>query len=336
MISSAKTRYFSGWFQGTAIFLCIMVLFANSVQAQPGAVWVPVEEPAGPSDAKGQDAQKDSKFENRGVEGNVTAASGEDSASAEAAGASSGNLEQDGYNASVSAGKAEAGYGYNVGGNADGVGASGNVNVGATVVEGEVKGQTSTEGGGLRGSGSTGGYVGGKAEASGDVKIGTSGVKTEFEGEAFVGAKGEAEVCGGGSCFGVDVNVTVEGDVRAGAGGEVKGNFTVSGGKIIIKGKLAGALGVGAGVGASIEIDVSGALDTVKGWWDSYWNDAEAPPPSIPDTSLPPQTSADPFGDNTGVSSFASGDSVGRDIAAAADVENESDAEHAAACVIPG
>lgn len=335
-IEKNKTA-FSGFIRGAIIFLCITALIAGPAQAQPGAGLTPPAAPSAPADAKGQDGQKDSKFENRGVEGSVTAASGEDNASAKAAGTSDGNLEQDGYKAEVSAGKADAGYEYNVGGDGDGVGAGGKVNVGATVVDAKVEGQTATEGGGLHGGGSAGAYIGGKAEAGGEVKVGTGGVKAEFEGEAFAGAKGEGSVCGGGSCFGIDVNVTVEGDVRAGAGGEAKGNFTVSGGKLILKGKLAGAVGLGAGVGASVEIDISELIDNVGAWWDSYWNDADAPPPSIPDPNPPPQASADPFGDNTGVSSFSSGDAMARDIAMTVEnAENESDTAHAADCVIPG
>jgi hypothetical protein len=114
-------------------------------------------------------------------------------------------------------------------------------------------------------SGKAEGMVGADANVRGS--IGVDGV--HVGGEAFAGAKAGVE--GHASVAGVGVGGDAE--VWAGVGVEANLDVGMHNGKMVIGGDLGAALGVGAKLGVSVEIDpgkvtdaVSGAVDTVGDW----------------------------------------------------------------------
>ena len=167
-----------------------------------------------------------------------------------------------------------------------GVKASAGGSASATLVEGSAEGKAGGNVGGvdLELSGSASGMAGAEAEANASGELSRSGVELQGKGEAFAGAKVEGETCGSFSCFGVKVTGKVEGDLRAGAGGEAHGIVGI-GKKITFGGKIAGAVGLGAGLGGSVEIDVSELIDDICNWFDSPKEPQTTPAPQDVTTS---------------------------------------------------
>lgn len=95
------------------------------------------------------------------------------------------------------------------------------------------------------------------AEASGNFMVGPSGVASELE--AFVGGQLEGEVD-------VDVGPVgggVDGEVSAGLGAEATGYATFEDGKFTLSGHAALTLGIGAGLGGEITIDVGEIAESI-------------------------------------------------------------------------
>ncbi|MBI3999091.1 MAG: hypothetical protein HY351_00605 [Candidatus Omnitrophica bacterium] len=187
---------------------------------------------------------------------------------------------------SVLSGKAEGEYSVDV--TDSGVEVSGGGSVEGTLAEGTVTGQANTSAGPVKAQVEGTGAASVKAEAhgSGKASVSTSGATLEGEVGVSAAAKAEGRVSCTGSCFGVSVTGEVEGDLRAGASAEARGIVSIDGGKIIFGGKIAGALGVGGGAGASIKIDASELIDNVKGWFRS-WFEPEGEPNPPPQTPSP-------------------------------------------------
>jgi hypothetical protein len=99
--------------------------------------------------------------------------------------------------------------------------------------------------------------AGAEADARGAVGIGPTGVKAEGEASAFAGAKAEGSASFDIGAGGLNLAVlTVEGEASAGIGGEIGGNITAFMGKLGAGAKAAGTVGVGAGVGGKVELDL--------------------------------------------------------------------------------
>ncbi len=222
---------------------------------------------------------------------NIT--SGEGSASGSVAkgsvsGSTAGGALSGTASGSVLSGSAEGSYSADK--TENGIKASASGRVKGTLAEGTASGQANTSLGPINAGaqGQATGSVGGEAHAGGQASVSTSGVT--LEGGA--GASAAAKISGEGSCtvscFGVSLTGTAEGDLRAGASAEAHGIISLNGGKIIFGGKIAGALGVGGGVGGSIKIDASKLIDNVKDWFKSKVEPKPEPTPS-PQTPTPAQ-----------------------------------------------
>ncbi len=185
---------------------------------------------------------------------------------------------------SVASAKAEGNYSADL--THTGVKASAGGSASATLVEGSASGKAGGNVGGadVELSGSASGMAGAKAEANASGELSGRGVGLEGKGEAFAGAKVEGDTCGSFSCFGIKVTAKVEGDLRAGAGAEAHGVVNI-GKKMQFGGKLAGAVGVGGGLGGSIEIDVSELIDDIWNWFDSPKTPQATPAPQDTITS---------------------------------------------------
>lgn len=98
--------------------------------------------------------------------------------------------------------------------------------------------------------------AGAQAKAKGAFKIDLTGIEASGKAEAHAGVKAEASAKGsvthqGRTVFAAKGTV----GVQAGIGGEAGGEFMFRGGKLTIKGDLAGTLGIGTKVGAELEVD---------------------------------------------------------------------------------
>ncbi len=185
---------------------------------------------------------------------------------------------------SVLSGSAEGNY--SVDSTESGIEANANVGVKGTVAEGTATGQANTSLGPINAGaqGTATGSIGGEAQVGGQASVTTSGVTLEGSAGASMAAKVSGEGSCTVSCFGVSMTGTVEGDLRAGASAEAKGIISINKGKIIFGGKIAGAVGVGGGIGSSIEIDASELIDNVKGWFNSWFESTpESEPNPTPD-----------------------------------------------------
>ena len=220
---------------------------------------------------------------------NVTSGQGSASgsvASGSVSGSTAGGAASGTASGSVLSGSVEGNY--SVDQTKNGIGASANASAKGTVVEGTASGQANTSLGPVKAGaqGTVTGSVGGQAQAGGKASVSTSG----FTLEGNAGASAAAQISGEGSCtascFGVSVTAKAEGDLRAGASAEAHGIISIDGGKVTFGGKIAGALGVGGGIGGSITIDTSELIDNVKGWFKS-WFTPEAEPNPPPQTPLP-------------------------------------------------
>ncbi len=106
--------------------------------------------------------------------------------------------------------------------------------------------------------------AGAEAGAEGKVAIGLEGITVSGKAEAFAGAK----VKGGASASltyqgKILVKISGELEASAGVGGSIEGEFSIKNGKLVISGKLAGALGLGAGAAASVTIDFNTIVDII-------------------------------------------------------------------------
>jgi hypothetical protein len=105
--------------------------------------------------------------------------------------------------------------------------------------------------------------AGAEAKTSGNFKIGVKGVSAKVQAEAFAGAKAKVTGTAGFKIRGrTIVSVSGEVEVSAGAGGKVKGEFTLENGVMKFGAELSAALGLGAGAGFDAMID-AGALATI-------------------------------------------------------------------------
>jgi len=108
------------------------------------------------------------------------------------------------------------------------------------------------------------GLAGAEAGAEGKVAIGLDGITVSGKAEAFAGAK----IKGGASASvtyqgKILVKISGELEASAGVGGTIEGEFSIKGGKLVISGKLAGTLGLGAGAAASVTIDFKAIADII-------------------------------------------------------------------------
>lgn len=101
-------------------------------------------------------------------------------------------------------------------------------------------------------------FVGADVEAVGGVSATRNGVRAGAVVEAFAGAKAQGEVFGSATLCGVSINTSGEAEASVGIGGEVSGIFEFDWAEMRVKvgGEVAGTLGVGAGVGGSVEISL--------------------------------------------------------------------------------
>lgn len=96
------------------------------------------------------------------------------------------------------------------------------------------------------------------ADLSGHLTAGTNGVEAHLNG--FAGA----EVTGHASADVAGVGVGATGSLEAGVGAQFDGQATWNNGHIVVNAKMGAALGVGASVGANIDIDVPKMVNTAE------------------------------------------------------------------------
>jgi len=122
--------------------------------------------------------------------------------------------------------------------------------------EGEVTVGVSVADLGIEGGGQYEALAGAEAGVEGKFSIGLSGIQAKGKAEAFAGAKvkgtAKASVQYKGKIL---FKISAEAEASAGVGGEIEGEFSFVGGKLVVGGKLAAALGIGLGGGAKVEID---------------------------------------------------------------------------------
>ena len=98
--------------------------------------------------------------------------------------------------------------------------------------------------------------AGAKAEVSGSVNMGLTGISLKGEAKAFAGAKVSGSVGGSVGYKGKKMfSVRAKGEALAGAGAEASGEFTFKDGKLKIDANVSATLGVGLGGGVETEID---------------------------------------------------------------------------------
>lgn len=111
---------------------------------------------------------------------------------------------------------------------------------------------------GLEGKGEV--KVGAEFSAKGDVSAGPDGVKAHGEIDIFAGMKAEGELSASADLneyVGISVKGTMKGEVSVGVGIKGTADAELSWTKVKISGSLAGALGLGTGGSATVEIDGS-------------------------------------------------------------------------------
>jgi uncharacterized protein YukE len=96
------------------------------------------------------------------------------------------------------------------------------------------------------------------ADLSGHLTAGTNGVEAHVNG--FAGA----EVTGHASADVAGVGVGATGSLQAGVGAQFDGQATWNNGHIVVNAKMGAALGVGASVGANIDVDVPKMVNTAE------------------------------------------------------------------------
>lgn len=113
------------------------------------------------------------------------------------------------------------------------------------------------------------GLAGASGEGEANVEVSTRRIATELEGNVVLGleGKGSGTICI--TLCGAKLEGTVEGTVYAGAAARGRVILHISWKKIKIGAKLAGALGLGAGLGTDITLDFSNWTDTVVGWFSA-------------------------------------------------------------------
>jgi uncharacterized protein YukE len=104
------------------------------------------------------------------------------------------------------------------------------------------------------------------ADLSGHAGIGVNGVSAHVN--AFAGA----EVTGHASADVAGVGVGATGSLQAGIGAQFDGQATWANGHIVVNAKAGAALGVGASVGANIDIDVPKLVNTAQQYGTSMVN----------------------------------------------------------------
>ncbi|MDM8555205.1 hypothetical protein QUF75_10780 [Desulfococcaceae bacterium HSG7] len=121
--------------------------------------------------------------------------------------------------------------------------------------------------------------VSAEAKAKGEAKIGKDGVKLEGGAEVFAGGRAKVGQEFKTDFLGLGLKLNLDGQVSYGAGVEAKGNFDVSWTKIKLGGKLAATLGLGAGGGVGIEVDISKwttpVRDVISDVSDFFWGKDE-------------------------------------------------------------
>lgn len=122
--------------------------------------------------------------------------------------------------------------------------------------EGEVTVSVNAGDLGIDGGGKYEAIAGAEAEAAGKLQVSMEGISASGKLEAFAGAKVKASASASLKYKGrILIKVAGELEAQAGVGGSLEGEFSFQGGKLVIKGKLAAALGIGGGAGVALEVD---------------------------------------------------------------------------------
>ena len=192
------------------------------------------------------------------------------SANGSVSGSASGSVLSGSAKGNYSADLTENGAKVSVGGKAEGA-----------LAEGAITGEAGTNLGGVGVStgGAVTGKIGAEAEATANATLTTNQAMLEGKAGFSAGAKVEGDVHGSVDFLGVAVTGKVEGDFRAGASAEAHGIISLGTRKIIIGGKLAGAIGIGGGIGTTVTIDASKLVDDIKSWFNS--SSASKPSPTL-------------------------------------------------------
>lgn len=107
-------------------------------------------------------------------------------------------------------------------------------------------------------------FVGAELNGEAKVSLSTKGVTAKGGIDAFAGAKAGVTVTQTVGVAGHDVgSVTGKGEVYAGVGIKAKGEASYERGHLKLSGELGAALGIGAGVKVSIDVDVVGSAKAV-------------------------------------------------------------------------